>query len=329
MRGTFVNCLLAIVAAALLGMGFVLQQAVAEQAPKVDFLRFRLLLDLLRHRRWLAGVATMVAGQLLSAWVIGHVVLSVAEPLLTASLLFALLLAWPLSRQPLTRPEFAGALILIAGVTVLSLARTVRSPEVTVGARAYWPFAVGAAAVIAAAFATLGRMRPDDLRASLTGASAGVIFGMQDALTRSVVLVLTGHGAAALLTTWPGYALIAMGLAGFWLMESAFSAGPLRASLPAITAGEPVVGIVLGIVVFGDRLHTSPGLITLQAAGLVALVSGVVLVARGPALAATLASAGRVPGRLSGRPQRAGTQRNPHRHAVVMPGAAGNRRNSR
>ena len=49
------NYLLAILAAGLLGMGFVLQQAVAEQAPGVDFLRPRLLLDLLGHRRWLAG----------------------------------------------------------------------------------------------------------------------------------------------------------------------------------------------------------------------------------------------------------------------------------
>ena len=290
------NYLLAIVAAALLGTGFVLQQGVAEQAPKVDFLRPQLLLDLLRHRRWLAGVATMVAGQLLSAWVIGHLILSVAEPLLTTNLLFALLLAWPLSKQPLTRSEITGALILIAGVTVLSLARTVHSPEVTVGARAYWPFAVGASATIAVAFAALGRRRSDDLRATLTGASAGVTFGMQDALTRRVIQVLTGHGVVALLTTWPGYALIAVGLIGFWLMQSAFSAGPLHASLPAITAGEPVIGIALGIVVFGDRLHTSPGLIALQAAGLVALVCGVILVARGPALTATLRPPDRAPG---------------------------------
>jgi drug/metabolite transporter (DMT)-like permease len=297
-----VNYLLAILAAGLLGTGFVLQQAVAEHAPKVDFLRPRLLLDLLRHRRWLAGVATMVAGQLLSAWVIGHVTLSVAEPLLTANLLFALLLAWPLSKQPLTRAEIAGALILVAGVTALSLTRTVRSPEVTVGTRANWPFALAAVALIAAAFAALGRRRTGDLRATLTGASAGVIFGMQDAMTRRTIQIITGHGVMALLTTWPGYLLIAVGLIGFWLMESAFSAGPLRASLPAITAGEPVTGIALGIVVFSDRLHTSPGLIAVQAAGLVALVCGVFLVARGPALTATRRSPGPAAGRPPARP---------------------------
>jgi hypothetical protein len=71
-------------------------------------------------------------------------------------------------------------------------------------------------------------------------------------------------------------------------MESAFNAAPLRASLPAITAGEPVCGIVLGIVVFGDPMHVSPALIALQAGGFAALVLGVILVARAPALTTLL-----------------------------------------
>lgn len=275
---------LAIVAAGLLGAGFVLQQSVAEHAPQRDFLHARLLADLLRHRRWLAGVASMVAGQLLSAWVIANLRLSVAEPLLAASLLFALLLAWPLSGQRLTRLEIAGAVTLIAGVTALSIARTVRSAELSVGSAAYWPFAIAAVAVVAYAFAAMGRKWSGDMRATLTGVSAGVVFGMQDALTRRTVQALvTGH-VTALLTSWPGYVLIAVGVVALWLMENAFSAGPLRASLPAITAGEPVTGITLGIVIFGDKLDTSPGVLALQAAGIVALVAGVILVARGPAL---------------------------------------------
>jgi drug/metabolite transporter (DMT)-like permease len=277
---------LAVLAAALLGTGFVLQQSVAQRAPTADFLHPRLLLDLLRHRRWLAGVATMVAGQLLSAWVIGHLVLSVAEPLLTANLLFALLLAWPLSGQPLTRSEVAGALVLMAGVTALSLARDVRSPEVAVGDASDWPLAASVIALVAYAFAVAGRRRPGELRATLTGASAGLVFGLQDALTRQTIQTLNAHHLSGLLVSWPGYALVAVGVVALWLLESAFSAGPLHASLPAITAGEPIAGIALGIVVFGDKLHTSPGLLAIQAAGFGALIAGVIMVARGPALAA-------------------------------------------
>jgi drug/metabolite transporter (DMT)-like permease len=277
---------LAVLAAALLGTGFVLQQSVAQRAPKADFLHPRLLLDLLGHRRWLAGVAIMVAGQLLSAWVIGRLVLSVAEPLLTANLLFALLLAWPLSGQPLTKSEVAGALVLMAGVTALSLARDVRSPEVAVGDASDWPLAASVIALVAYAFAVAGRSRSGELRATLTGASAGLVFGLQDALTRQTIQTLNAHHLAGLLVSWPGYALLAVGAVALWLLESAFSAGPLHASLPAITAGEPIAGISLGIVVFGDKLHTSPGLLAIQAAGFAALLAGVIMVARGPALAA-------------------------------------------
>jgi drug/metabolite transporter (DMT)-like permease len=285
-----VNYFLAIVAAGLLGAGFVLQQRVAEQAPKGHFLHFRLLADLVRDRRWLLGLFTMVLGQLLSAWVIGHLVLSVAEPLLAANLLFALLLAWPLSGQRLAKSEVVGAVTLIAGVAVLSLARSVRSTEITVGSAANWPFAAIAIAVAAYGFAALGRRRSDDLRATLTGASAGLVFGLQDALTRHTVQTLEAHQIAGLVASWSGYALLVAGVVALWLMESAFNAGPLHASLPAITAGEPVAGITIGIMVFGDRMHTSAGLIAVQAAGFAALIAGVILVARGPALTAVRGS---------------------------------------
>jgi hypothetical protein len=67
-------------------------------------------------------------------------------------------------------------------------------------------------------------------------------------------------------------------------MQSAFNVAPLPTSLPGITAAEPVAGIVLGIVVFGDGIRVSPGLILLEASGLIALLIGVILVARSPAL---------------------------------------------
>lgn len=272
------------VAAILLGSGFVLQQDAAQHAPKSHFLHLGLMADLLRKPRWLAGLGTMVAGQILSAWVIGHMVLSLAEPLLATNLLYALLLAGPVSKQAVHKSEIAGAFILIAGVTALSAARAVTSAQVSIGHPAYWPYAGAAAAVVASGLAHLGRRRSGDLRATLTGASAGVVFGIQDALTRQTVSMLGAGHIIGLLTSWPGYCLILVGVTGVWLMQSAFNAAPLHASLPAITAGEPVTGIVLGIAVFGDSVQVAPGMIALQLAGFAALVVGVIMVARAPAL---------------------------------------------
>ena len=61
-----------------------------------------------------------------------------------------------------------------------------------------------------------------------------------------------------MLHSWSAYCLVATGAVGLLLMQSAFNAGPLHASLPTITAGEPVAGILLGIVVFGDQISLSP-----------------------------------------------------------------------
>lgn len=277
------NIAITLVAAMLAGAGFVLQQHAAEQAPQAYFLRLRLITTLLRRPRWLTGVAVMAAGQLLSAWALGHVALSLAEPLLTSSLIFALALAVPLSGQRLRTAEILGAVLLSAGVAALSLARSSGPPTQSFGSFAAWPAALGIAAV-AGGFLVAGLRRTEQQRATLTGASAGLIFGISDALTRRAVEILDHHSVLLLLAGWLGYALVVASLAGFWLMESAFSAAPLHASLPAITAAEPVAGMLLGVVVFGDVIHVSPGMLALQAAGLAALVAGVILVARAPVL---------------------------------------------
>ena len=95
---------------------------------------------------------------------------------------------------------------------------------------------------------------------------------------------MDAHSFVTLFTSWPVYCLIAASVIGLWLMENSFSAAPLHASLPAITAAEPVAGILLGVVVFGDDISVSPGMLALQAAGIAALVAGVIMVARAPCL---------------------------------------------
>ena len=109
------------------------------------------------------------------------------------------------------------------------------------------------------------------------------MFGIQDALTRQTLTGLQGNSWTVLFTTWSAYALVGAGIAGIWLMQNAFSAAPLHASLPAIAAGEPLAGIALGIVVFGDRVQLKPGLLAIEAAGIALMIVGVIAVARSSA----------------------------------------------
>jgi hypothetical protein len=273
------------IAAVLLGAGFVLQQDAAQRVPQSDYLRVRLVADLLRQRRWLAGLGLMIAGMLLSGLVIGHMVLALSEPLLATNLLVALVIAGRISGQRVRARELVGGVILLGGVSALSVARSVTSVQDSVGSPAYWPYAGAAIAAAAAGFAIAGRRCRGDLRGLLTGTAAGLVLGAQDALTRVTVRSLGSvHELTDLLSSWPAYSLIAVGFIAVLLMQSAFSSAPLHASLPGITAAEPVAGIALGVVAFRDKVPASPLLIALQVAGLLALLLGVILVARSPAL---------------------------------------------
>ncbi len=274
---------LTLLAALLIGTGFVLQQQTAQREPASRFLSLRLITDLMRKPRWLAGIACMIGGQVLAAWSIGHLSLAFVEPLLTTNLVFALVLAVPIAKATLRFWEIFGAVVLCTGVALLSAARSAKPIGLSFGSFSHWP-AAGLIAVIAFAAVQAGRRNPGRLRAMLTGTGAGLVFGIQDALTRQTLEILGSNGVGAMFTTWAPYALVGAGATGIWLMQSAFSAGPLPLSLPAISAGEPLVGILLGVLIFGDRVQVSPGELALQAGGIVALVVGVILVGRAPAL---------------------------------------------
>ena len=277
-----VNYATTLVAAVLLGTGFVLQQYAAEQEPESRFLSPRILTDLLRKPRWLLGIACMVSGYLVAAWSIGHLELTLVEPLLTTYLVWALVLAVPMSKQSVKLAEVAGAVVLCGGVALLSLSRSTKPIGLSFGSFSHWP----AAAIIAGiAFISVevGHRGSGQVRATLVGLGAGLVFGIQDALTRQTLEILQGHPVTILFTNWPPYCLIAAGVVGIWLMQNAFSAGPLHYSLPTIAAGEPVAGIALGIVVFGDRIQVTPGMLAIEAGGIAALIVGTVAVARSSA----------------------------------------------
>ena len=310
---------LTLLAALLIGTGFVLQQNAAAREPASRFLSLRLMTDLLRTPSWLAGIGAMISGQVLAAWSIGHLTLSVVEPLLTTNLIWALILAVPLSRRAQLRQErqatagpqeglpegaapgqgapaaeakpkrsdraweVAGAAVLCIGVGLLSSARSAKPIGLSFGSFSHWP-AAAAIAVIAVICAQAGRRRRGRARALLTGIAAGLVYGIQDALTRQTLEALQSTGISGMLSTWAPYALIGAGAIGIWLMQCAFSSGPLQMSLPAISAGEPLVGILLGIIVFGDRIQVTSLQLGVQAGGIAALVAGVILVARAPAL---------------------------------------------
>ncbi|GAA0436401.1 hypothetical protein GCM10010160_74290 [Acrocarpospora corrugata] len=74
-------------------------------------------------------------------------------------------------------------------------------------------------------------------------------------------------------------------MVGIMLNQSAFDTTPLRVSLRAATAVEPITIIALGVAMLGERLGVDPPTLAGQVAGLIALVTGIVILGRSPFLA--------------------------------------------
>lgn len=274
---------LSVSAACCLGFGFVLQQAAARHAPRSDYLSPRLLLDLMRVRSWLAGIGLMVCGMVLGALALGKGEVSVVEPLLATNLLFAMALSRHRTGQRLGRQGWAGLWLLAGGVAAFLVAGEPKGGRAVSSPLRHWLVigVVAGLALLLTAFAKRSRSR---VSPALLAVAAGLLYGLQDALTRVSGQRLSDGGWTALVTGWQPYAVLVLGVAGLILVQSAFETGPLRMSLPALTAAQPLAGIACGIGFLGDQVRTDTGALAWQAAGLAAIVAGIVLLGLHPAM---------------------------------------------
>lgn len=293
--------ILGLAAALALGVGFVLQQRAAAAEPPEEFLSPLLLLRLLQRPLWLAGLGSMVLGQLLGAAALSRGDVSLVEPLLAANLLFALPLAATWQRRRLGWREWVGMVTLSGGLGIFVL---VGNPHGGTPGHLPWPNWVIAAGTLAAVVGGLVvvRKRVRLLQeATLLAAAAGVLYGLQDALSRRMLHGDVSVNVGNLVTHWPLYAVVVVAAIGLLLGQSAFEAAPLPASLPAITAGEPITGIALGVGVYGEHISLTSWRLGIELAAVAAMVAGVVLLARSPLVAGMARGDQRAP---SSQPER-------------------------
>lgn len=274
---------LALSAACCLGFGFVLQQNAAQRAPLADFLSPRLLLDLAKVPSWLGGIGLMAVGMALGAVALGQGEISLVEPLLATNLLFALALSRRRTRQPLGRQGWLGLALLAGGVTAFLVAGEPRGGHAVADPVRHW-LIIGL--MVGTALLLTGYARRARLGSApvLLAVAAGLLYGVQDALTRESGQRFAAAGWPELLTGWQPYAVLVLGVTGLILVQSAFETAPLRKSLPALTAAQPLAGILCGVGFLGDRLHTDAAALAGQAAGLTAVVGGILLLGMHPAL---------------------------------------------
>jgi drug/metabolite transporter (DMT)-like permease len=255
MAKTDVAALLALVAALMVAIGDVAQQRTAQQLTDRPVGTLALFGQLLRDRQWCAGSLVAAAGFALQAAALSLGSVLLVQALLSTSLLFALVINVKLHHRRISRWQAIWAVLLAVAVTVLV---TVGNPQAGNPRGSFQMWAAVAAVMAPALLLCLigARMFSDSVKALLLGLVSGSLWGLFAVLTKGVVDQL-GQGIGVLLRTPELYVGAVVGLAATAWEQSAFRAGPLTASLPAVTVSEPVVASVLGVIVLGETLDTN------------------------------------------------------------------------
>ncbi|MGC9665421.1 DMT family transporter [Planosporangium sp. 12N6] len=266
---------MAVCAAALIGIGTAIQQRAAARAPSGAVLHWRLLGYLVHQRLWLGGIAVAVTGNILAGIALGLGSVALVEPLTVTGLLFALPVAAVWSRYRVGRREWSGALAVVVGVATFLLAGE-PSPGRRADAPAWtWALAAAAIGIITGGLVALARRLRPQHEAAVLGLGAGMLFGLQAALTSTAMRRLFHHGPLALLLSWTPYAVVAVAVVGILLAQSAYKLAPLPVSYPPVAAAEPIAGVAIGIGVLEGSLRIAPLALAVEIVALAVMTVGV------------------------------------------------------
>lgn len=275
-----VSIVAALAAGACFAVGGVVQQREASTAPQAESLSPRLLLDLARDRRWLAGIGATAGSFLFKAIALAFGPLTLVQPLVVSELLFAVPVSIRRHDLRMGAREWLGILAVGGGLALGILAASPGKGQ-PLPSLARWGEMLGAIAVLCVAALAVGRRLRGPARASLFALGAVAVLATQSALLAATV-ALFKHGVLTALTAWQPYAMAVASIAGLMLVQSAYQAGPLAASMPVMDTANPMISIAIGVAIFGESIDTAPWHLAGGAAGLVLLLVGIVVVDSSP-----------------------------------------------
>jgi drug/metabolite transporter (DMT)-like permease len=246
---------LALLAAVLYGVGAAVQHRAAHAMPAEGVGMLHLSWRLLRQGPWLVGKTADLLAIVVQALALAAGALIVVQGVVTAGVVVAVGVGALLERRRPQADEMLGALLVVAGTTVLVGVGDPHGDRLdsrTLGWIA--TFVVLAVAVITAV--AVSRRAADTrarVRASvLLGAATGACLAVGSACLKAASLSLDRDGIGLLVVL--GIVGLAMtSIVGNVLVQRAFHLGPLRNSLPALTAIEPVVAVMLGPALFHEH----------------------------------------------------------------------------
>lgn len=268
---------LGILAAAFFALGTVLQQKVAQEVPDEEAQNAGLLIQLARRPVWVAGIVVDGLGFACQAAALHFGQLAVVQPLLATAVVFALPFGVLILRRRITRADITGALAVTLGL-IFFLVMADPKDGVDDASTMSWIISGGVAGGACLVLLWAARNRPPRAKAALLGSAAGILFGFSAGLTLTVVDNLD-DGVLSLLTDWHLYALIAVGWISMTISQQALQTGSLAPAVSTQMSLDPVVSILLGVLIFQERIDDTVLEGAVAILGLVVMIAGLVYLA--------------------------------------------------
>lgn len=223
---------------------------------------------------WLLGFCSMIAGFAFQVSALHFGPLALVQPILAIELLFVFgYLALRTGCRRTVWREWVAAIAMSAGISVFLRAAAPTGGQEHAPALSWWISGLASLAAVAAAIAAV-RRGSSTRRAAGLGIATGIAWGF----IAAVIKELSSHisdGPAAIFGSWSVYVLMVVGAGATLLASHAMAAGPLAASQPGFTIGDPVVAVLLGTFLFREHLGTSPAALAAEVTGLIVLALGV------------------------------------------------------
>ena len=246
----------------------------------------RHLVRLLRDPVWVAAVLGDFIGFVLNAAALAAGPVVIIQPLVVLMLPVALFVGWLLGGPRPTAIDYLSSLAIVAGLSGFLI--LVGTPGAGHAPRArYFALTVLIVLALGAVIALAARGRSAVFRGAVYGGVAGMFFGtlgvFVDGLSDVVVhrgylgLVSSGRGLIPLI----GIGLL--GLCGIVLTQVSFQVGQLAATLPANSAADPFVAVLIGVILLREHIPFSIAHLIGYALCLTVVVLGAIRLARNTA----------------------------------------------
>jgi drug/metabolite transporter (DMT)-like permease len=271
-----VGLLLAVACAAGASIGGLWKQKGAVQVRDVEFGHpLQSAAALFRSKWFVIGWIAAVIAWLLHVGALALAPLSLAQAVISGGIVLLGLLAERFFDLEVTRRQWVGLALLGLGMAVLGVTAHGESNHSSYGILAVCAFEVGAVALGLAFAVGCCAERLRDQHGLLLGLTGGIFFGVSDISIKAV----TGgsHGVLGYVGPWTFLGILTA-VGAFFATAKSLQIGNAVAVIAVTTSAANVLGIIGGIVLFGDPLGKDPATVFGRLFAFVLVVAAVTLV---------------------------------------------------